>query len=200
MSFLTSLFKPRQITLAEGLAALAPAGIVLTPEADLQSIERELSMTSHTYLSLLLALGKREERVPPVYPPRCTTLWNFDAECINEEGDYAGIAERMAMLAGGNLPLTDIRDDIPEEGDVARLDFTLGKPYHLTLRLNGDWVDTAVFQELARLLIARGSPRRFTFHDLQAQNCLFGCATPEQRRHLNRLPGIDFRWLDESTF
>jgi len=123
-------------------------------------------------------------------------IWHFDTECIEDHGAYAAIADRMVALAQGDFPLQDIEDYVDvEEGD-AWLSFTLdGRPYKWHARVDDDWVDPAIVSRLAGLLAGRNVGKRFTDIDLGGQDCLIGCATPEQRACLESRTGLKVEWL-----
>lgn len=124
-------------------------------------------------------------------------IWHFDTECIEDHGSYVTIAERMAALAQGDLPLEKIDDYVDIEEGEAWLSFTLyGRSYKWTAKVDDDWVDPSIFSRFSDLLTSsRKVGKRFTYIDLGGQDCLIGCATPEQRACLESRTGLKVEWL-----
>jgi hypothetical protein len=123
-------------------------------------------------------------------------IWHFDTECIEGEGSYASIARRMADLAQGELPLENIVDHVDIEKGEAWLSFSLdGRAYKWIARVDDDWVDPSIPPRFDSLLAGRKSNRRFTYINLGGQDCLIGCATPEQRTALEARTGLQVLWL-----
>jgi len=82
-------------------------------------------------LLLITMGGELESRLTAREPDERGTsfasdhIWHFDTECIEGPGSYVRIAERMAVLADGDLPLENIADSVDLEQEVAWLSFTL---------------------------------------------------------------------------
>jgi hypothetical protein len=197
MSFLKSLLAPNRIPLEEQLSTLAECGIRLRPEFSgetlLESFPREKYETSR-YIGVLIRMGGELEREP--YTPLSNNVWHMDAECIEDRGDYARIAERMRELAQGELPIENIRDQVDIENGDAWVEFELnGETIHWGARVKDDWIDPEILSNFCRLLEQQGGERRFTYFDLKGQNCLIGCATEEELRRLRKETGLKFSWL-----
>jgi len=123
-------------------------------------------------------------------------IWHFDTECIEDHGDYVVIAERLAALSKGALPLTDVEDSVDVEDGEARLSFKLDGQLHvLEPAVDDDWVDPLVLTRMTELLDGRGTGRRFTYVDLEGQDCLIGCSTDAERRALAQATGLKVEWL-----
>jgi hypothetical protein len=194
---LKSLFEPARIPLEEQLATLAESGIRLRPEFSaetlLESFSREKYEASR-YIGALIRIGGELEREP--YTPLSDNIWHFDAECIEDRGDYARIAARMRDLAQGELPIENIRDQVDLENGDAWLEFELnGKTIHWGARVKDDWVDPEMLSNFCALLEQQGGARRFTYFDLKGQDGLIGCATEEELRMLRKETGLKFTWL-----
>jgi hypothetical protein len=113
------------------------------------------------------------------------SIWHLDTECIEDHGDYKRLADRMVTLTQGALPLADIEDFVDLEQGTACLSFSLdGKSERWTAKVDDDWVDAEILSRFARLLESRMTTRRYTYIDLQGQDCLIGCATKEEKRAL----------------
>jgi hypothetical protein len=184
-------------SLEEQLQILAECGIRsrpgITTDHLLRSGDRALFEADPFRLAAVRLGGEAEE---PPYEPFSDDIWHFDTECIENEGDYVAIAERMRDLAGGALPLTAIRDAIDWDENKAWLEFELdGATIHWDLKLEDDWVDPTLFGRFAVLLAGRDGARRFTYLDLMGQDCLIGCSPPEQLGALQKKTGLKFTWL-----
>lgn len=121
-------------------------------------------------------------------------IWHLDTECVEGPGAYAAVAKRLRLLAKADLPIENIADHITEEG--AWLSFRLrGRNYRWQAQLDDDWLDGGILSRFALLLAAQNTARRFTYSNLEGQDCLIGCATPVELAELNRLGGPRFVWL-----
>lgn len=197
MGFLRSLVAPGRIRLEEQLETFAQCGIRLRPEFSvetlLESFPREKYETSR-YIGTLIRMGGELEREP--FTPLSNNIWHFDTECIEEEGDYARIAERMRDLAQSELPIENIRDRVDIENGDAWLEFDLrGETIHWGARVKDGWIDPEILSNFCALLEQQDGTRRFTYFDLKGQDCLIGCATEEELRRLRRATGLKFTWL-----
>ena len=186
-----------KLTFEEQLANLATCGISLKPGIPQEVLLDEWETEDYErdpYQLLMVALGSDigEED----YGFLSSNIWHFDTECIEDHGDYARIAYRMAELAGGDLPLQRIEDYVDIEKRNAWLGFRIGwRKYKWTFEVEDDWVDTKVFGGFDSLLRERQKRKRFTYLDLGGQDCLIGCATQEQIEQLRQVTGLDFKWL-----
>lgn len=123
-------------------------------------------------------------------------IWHFDTECIEDHGAYIAITKRMRDLAGGDLPLQNIRDYVDVEQGIAWLEFELdGERIHWDMKMDNDWVDVTIFGRFVALMSKRKTKRRFTYFDLKGQDCLIGCCFPAQFTALRKKTGLDFEWL-----
>jgi hypothetical protein len=176
-------------TIEDKLAALAECGLRLKEPfgvPDLVTSWGREALDEPGFELALVCLGMTEEAPP--WRPHCDNLWHFDTECIHGPGSYVRIAERIAEMAQGSLPLTDIEDHVDIDGREAWLRFKCaGEPVHVPFMVDSDWVDTAVFGWFVDLL-ARHNPRKvFIYYDLGGQDCIIGCVTSEQHQRLGQL-------------
>ena len=132
--------------LVEQLHALAECGIRLSPDVTPELLAKRFSPEgSEKDSSRLLCVLGEEINVDPENDKRSgyfsDDIWHFDTECIEGDGSYAAIAERMSILAKGDLPLRNVEDDIDLEEGVAWLSFTLdGQRHKWPLKVDDDWV------------------------------------------------------------
>jgi len=143
---------------------------------------------------LLMALGG--ELNDPPHGLLSENVWHLRVGSIAGPGDYARIALRMAILAQGNLPITEVADEIDYAAGLVWLSFRLGdEQVSWPARIREHWIDPDLFSRFALLLEAQDTPRRFTYLDLGGQDALLGCATPRQFADLRRRTGLSFQWL-----
>lgn len=166
-------------TIEEKLSALADCGFVLKEQFGVvelaESWGRE-ALDEPGFDLTLVCLGMTEEKPP--WTPHCDNLWHFDTECIDGDGSYVRIAKRMAEMAQGSLPLSDIEDHVDIEESQAWLRFRCGdSPFHIDCAVQDDWVDTDIFQTFVDLLARHDPSKLFLYHDLGGQDCIIGCAT-----------------------
>jgi hypothetical protein len=186
-----------KVTLEKQLQILHDCGIRLAPDITkdhlLASHEREY-YEAKPFLHLLVVMGGELEEGPFAY--LSNDIWHFDTECIEDHGDYARIAGRMLDLAGGALPLVEIDDYVDVEEEQAWLSFKLdGVGTRWEAEVDNDWVDPQVFSVFVDLLAKQPTNKRHTYFDLQGQDCLIGCSTPEQLKRLRNETRLGFEWL-----
>jgi hypothetical protein len=194
--------EPKKIavsTLEEKLELLARLGFRLDEPFDVEELLTSWSREEFEepgFSLVLVGLGMTEERPP--WRDHCTNIWHFDTECIEDDGAYVRIAERMKSLAQGSLPIENIRDHVDVDEGVAWLSFDfLGEPVHIDCRVNDDWVDDAVFSHFVHLLDRSDPGKKFLYYDTGGQDCILACATDEQFKELKRA-GIGFQLLSSS--
>jgi hypothetical protein len=185
-----------QFTLEQKLAILAECGLTLAPPFTAQDLleswpRKEFEMPGFNLV--LVGLGMTEEQPP--WRNHCVNVWHFDTECIEDDGSYVRIAERMAELTQGALVLENVRDQVDIEAGIASLDFEhSGEPVHIVLKVNDDWVDPAVFSHFVRMLAMSDPSKVFLYHDTQGQDCVIACVARNQFAAL-REAGVDFEAL-----
>lgn len=181
------------MTIEEKLDALARCGLKLKSQfgvPDLVDSWGREALDEPGWNLALVCLGMTEEKPP--WTPQCENLWHFDTECIEDDGSYVRIAERMAEMAQGSLPLSDIQDHVDIDEGTAWLRFKCqGKPVQIDCALDDDWVDAGVFGHFVELL-ARCDPNKlFIYFDLGGQDCILGCVTRDQFAALQKvIPGV----------
>ena len=164
-------------TLEDKLAILKNCGIALAPSytiKDLLHDEDRQSFEKPGWDSLLISLGASEEE-----PERklAINVWYFDTETIYDNGDYKQIAERLAEMTQGSLLLQDVKDHVNCEERHAWVSFTFkGRPTKINLKVNGDWVDPAIFTKFVELLNESDPSKIYLYYDLDGgQDCVLSC-------------------------
>ena len=189
-------------TLQQQIETLAKCGIRLRPgiTAELLLKSREGSWADqdfrkNPYLETVLDFGDEPEWLN--WQRVSDDLWHFDTECIEDHGDYVRITERIRDLTRGELPLLNIADFVDAENqESCWLEFDLdGERIHWDLKIEDDWVDPDIFGRFLALMAKRKCTRKLTVLDLQGQDMLIGCATPQELNMLRNLTGLRFQWL-----
>jgi hypothetical protein len=194
------LFRRRSaepLTLERKLEILAECGLSLAPPFTVQDLLESYSREQFEepgFTLALVGLGMTEERPP--WRNHCVNAWHFDTECIEDDGSYVRIAERMAELTQGALVVENVRDHVDIEAGIASLDFEhSGEPVHITAKVNDDWVDPAVLSHFVRML-ARSNPSKvFLYYDTKGQDCVIACVTVHQFAALKQA-GVSFEALE----
>lgn len=196
--------KPKVVTLDEQLAHLKAAGIGMNAGIQIATLLESRSAGDYEkkpYILLLIVLGDFVEK-PPYDTYISDDIWHFDSECIEDHGAYVLIAERLKALAGGGLPLENIKDYVDVEEERAELSFTLdGQAHAWQAKVSDDWVDSTIIERLVTLHEQRQSQKHYIYCGL-GQDCLIGCVTDEQLNQLNFLlkpTGNRFVALTENT-
>ncbi len=144
---------------------------------------------------LLLTVLGGESSGPP-HTLLSENVWHLRVGSIAGPGDYARIALRMAILAQGALPLTEIGDEIDYAAGIVWLRFRLAdEQLSWPARIREHWIDPDLFSRFALLLETQDTSSQFTYLDLGGQDALLGCATPRQFAELRRRTGLRFQWL-----
>jgi hypothetical protein len=187
----------RNMTLYDQLDQLERCGIVPNSGvggADLLVRYPERQYETDPFRLLLKVLGGESNDVKRI--PLCDCLWHLRVDCITGPGDYAHIAQRMSILAGDDLPISDIQDEFEWASAVVWLIFRLrGEEIAWPARIREHWIDPVIFSRFVALLDAQESERGFTYLDLGGQDALLGCANPAQFAAIRRRTGLRFQWL-----
>lgn len=194
---LSTVYAMENPTLEQQLATLEELEIRLRPGVTVEDLLFDLSREdyeSQPYGPLLFAMGGSLSEAP--YGPVSDDIWHFDTEAIDGHGSYVFIANEFRDLAGGKLPLEEIRDYADIKEGIAWLSFRLNqKDYRWDFVVNRDWVDPDVFDNFDALLREATDGRfRFTCYGL-GQDMLIGIATPERLEELRDRTGLDIKWL-----
>ena len=184
--------KPKEpsLSLEEKLSILEECGIKLAAPFTIDDLIDRVGYEKGDYKNLLIGLGMTEEQEP--YRNHCVNLWYFDTECIEDDGDYKRIAERMAEMTQGSLRLENIRDSVDIENEKASLSFSFnGQETEINCEVQVDWVDPAVFSIFINLLKQADPSKVYISYNLYGQDCIIGCVTKDELKRLNDY-GINF--------
>jgi hypothetical protein len=182
-----------QMTLEQKLEILASCGCRLAEPFTRDDLLKSWSRADYEkpgYDLTLVGLGMTEEQEP--WRNHCVNLWHLDTECIEDHGDYKKIAERMAEMAEGSLPVENVQDYVDVDNKEAWLSFSFrGKDIKIPCEVQDDWVDPTLFSRFVEVLAQSDSAKTYVYYDLGGQDCLIGCVTKEELKSLNR-KGIKF--------
>ena len=186
-----NIFRKPKPSLEEQLRVLEECGIDTLPGITIENLLISWDLEQYQkdpFRLAIVALGGEDGL--------SNDVWHFDAECIEDSGDYVVIAERMRDLARSDLPIEKTVDHVDIENDSAWLEFELdGQRVHWDAAVQDDWVDPAMLSRFAALLEERNTGRRFTYLDLGGQDCVIGCSSPEQMTLLRKRAKLAFKWL-----
>jgi hypothetical protein len=170
-------------------------GFSFTAESARKTLIEELEKVEDSKFEIALCMmgdEQYEEDGGEVLPWVSDDVWHFDYEAIDGNGSYISIVKSCSRLAQGDLPVTQLRDQIVSEGQVANVTFVLeGKTFVHNLRFNNDWADPLLFALLNSALTGAGSNKRFFEHDL-GQDCLLICKSPSDVEKINKVTGLHF--------
>lgn len=173
-------------TLERKLEILADCGLALaTPftAADLLTSFDRKEYEKPGFEMVLFGLGMTEEEAP--WRNHCANLWNFDTECIEGDGSYRRIAERMAEITQGSLVLENIEDRVDLDKKAAWLSFSFqGRQTKIDCKVQDDWADTSILAKFVAILADADRSKVYVTYDLGGQTCLIGCVTKNQLQRL----------------
>jgi hypothetical protein len=196
MSFLSRLIPKPHIPLERQLEELAKCGVRLNPGFSVATLLEEFArekFEERPYAGAVISMAG----VAANGVPLSNNLFHLNTECIEGDGAYKHIADRMRDLAQGELPIENIRDRVDHENGDAWVAFELhGEAIEWHARVKEDWIDPEILSNFCALLKAQNATRGYTFFDLKGQDCILGCATEEELRKVRKLTGMNFTWLE----
>ena len=182
-------------SLESKLSALRKCGIEIRPEFGPETILEEWSeedFKTGSFEGLLMALGGETETEPNIWTSISNDIWYFDAECIEDHGDYKRILSRLKNASKGEVKIAKIIDFVDIENEVAWVEFEAeGEVVRWDLPVDNDWVCDEVFENFETLLKDYGSGRRL-YSLVFGQDCLIGCWTAEQKGMVEDLTKLRF--------
>ena len=115
----------------------------------------------------------------------CDRAWNFDAECIEGDGDYAAIVKHFHRITGKKKRLEELSDAVDPEANLAILCYRVdGESRELHPRIDNDWVDPIVAQQIMEDMKQPG----YDFYGKDnGQATVWFYMTPENAAALNHL-------------
>ncbi len=87
----------------------------------------------------------------------CDMAWNFDVECIEDNGDYIAIVEQFHRITGKKKQLSDLSDSVDLEASQASLRYTVnGVRRELEIKVDDDWADPDTVQIIMNDMLDEG--------------------------------------------
>ena len=144
---LIALEKPANKTLEDQINALSDLGIKMNKGVIIDNLLVSWSRADYEHRpfnTILFEYGSEVER-EPLGRNVCDRVWNFDVECIEGEGSYVAIVNRLALLAGMRENLTEVRDAVDFESGQAWVSYQLnGESRKYQIKIDDDWADANV--------------------------------------------------------
>lgn len=177
------------------LKELQTIGIDLRATVPLSSLLRELKCNVSDPVDpihLLCTLGDAVSGLDGAY--YSDDVFYFDAECIENTGDYRRLALRLTALAKGDLPIAEPKDFVDVVAGEAWLEFSFRDvPTRWDFVVNDDWVDASLFTHFQQLLAEVGSPLRYRSATLGQDSLLF-CGRENLGKDLEAFVGAPLQW------
>jgi len=118
------------------------------------------------------------------FQPRFFTV---QARCIDGDGAYVRIAGQMRDLAGGSLPITQLRDMVDMDGGRSWLQFLFrGRTVHIDIETDADWIDGELFAHFVQLLAESGREKLYLYEDLGGGEYRLTCVRKDEVKLLLR--------------
>jgi len=192
----------RSVSLEVQLRELNKCGVVVNDgvtESDLLSFDSKKDMENAPYTGLVEALGFELEREP--YSAIVNSLWMCDYERIEDHGAYKEIVERLELMSGAALGLTDITDYVDLEEASAWVAFSFqGERIRWDAEVDNDWLDPYIIVKYDQLLKkANVGKRIYSNHTDYGQVAFFAVFTPEQFECFQRLSKINLALIESQV-
>jgi hypothetical protein len=194
------LFGRKKVLLDEQLHKLSEIGLHLSEGVtveDLFIFDSQEEMEKEPYKGIIEALGYEIERAP--YTPVCARLWMCDYERIEDHGAYVDIIERLELMTGNALELTDIKDYVDvEEGKAWVEFFCKGEEIHWDAEVDNDWLDPYIIVKYDALLKERQKGIRiYSNHTDYGQVGFFGAFTDEQYKLFSKVSNVKLLLIEK---
>lgn len=179
------------MTLEKQLEVLAEIGVTLNEGVtieDLTAFADRAELEANPFSQdLIAAVGSEVEREP--FTPKADRIWMCDYERIEDHGDYKSILERLEVMAGSALKLSNITDYVDVEKKKAWVEFVYnGKHIRWKAKVDDDWMDPYIVVKYDDLLGKARSPGRiYSNHTDFGQVALFAFFESEQAKKFNAI-------------
>ena len=139
-----------RVSLEEQLAELEKCGVRLNEGISiddlLYSFDRE-EYEENPYNTILYVVGFEVER-EPWGRYFSDNAWDFDVECIEDNGDYERIVRNFARITGSTNRITDLEDSVDHE-DAIWLKYKIdGQERKFDIPIDNDWADADTVSEI----------------------------------------------------
>ncbi len=121
----------------------------------------------------------------------CDRAWNFDTECIEDNGDYVSIVRNFHRITGLAKSLSDVTDQVDMENGKARLQYTIdGEQRSYDIIVDDDWADPETVSSIMEDLKVEG----FDFYPKDnGQASIWFYLNSDEAKQLNLLAGNIFK-------
>lgn len=187
------------VTVEAQLAALAAAGVRFSPTLDIEDLflvdeRKDIEAKPFDLILVPLASGFESDGITPT----CTNLCLWDTECIEGDGSYIEIIERLQSMSDNRLPLKRVHDYVDKDDKQAWVEFELdGQKVHWDLTVDGDSVAPELYVHFDALLVERTDLRLRVNVGYFGQEELLACLTPAQFDEFAKLSKVSLRGFGE---
>jgi hypothetical protein len=181
----------RRVPFDEQIAVLNDCGIAIDGEVAGQLLERAAKETfeDDPYRSILMVRSEIAEESVAGFT--ALSFFYLDTECIETDGDYASLAQRMTSISDGTLVATALADSFDTRRGVATLSGTVNaSQISWQFPLRDDYVPDKFFESCQELLKSTGTRKCYAGLLLGGQDLLVFCMGPEQMRTLQERAGL----------
>ena len=111
--------------------------------------------------------------------PSMLASWGYDAECIENDGDYKRVFAAYQKASFGTIKFTKIADVIDHENLEATISFVAnGRPFRTTFLQEGDFVADGFHAYMNKVAATLGEKKRFYQLDTGDQTVALAFVTP----------------------
>ncbi|HNO77826.1 MAG TPA: hypothetical protein PKN33_07160 [Phycisphaerae bacterium] len=184
---------PDHVPIEDQIANLRDCGIEPVSRFAIEYVVCEFGreeLEASPYEHLMSGLGGEYEDSQGDWQPTSTGIWHVDTECIYDACDYVKVVNRLALLTRRDLILENVEAHFENDAWV-QFDID-GAKYHWELEVDGDWIDTSIFERFAVLLAQNQSERRYLVSESSGQDFLLICPTDEEFDLLASLTPVRF--------
>ena len=177
------------MTLEQQLGSLSDLGLKLNQGVTVGDLLISRDRTEYEekpFDAILFILGSEIER-QPWGRPVCDKVWNFDLECIEGNGSYVKVVNRLLRVSATPDAITGIEDFVDFESGKAWLKYTIGgQARHYSIAVDNDWADSATVDAVMHDIERDG--KRFYAKD-NGQALLLFYLDHDTANQLNQLTG-----------
>jgi hypothetical protein len=95
-------------------------------------------------------------------------IWNFDAECVDDEKIYNSLVNQFTQLSKGKFVLKNVESSVDFDDEIAKISFEYnGVKFNWDIIFEDDWVDFDLLRKLGKLASKSDSKQYYYFNDGQ---------------------------------
>jgi hypothetical protein len=190
--------KDSVMTFKSSLDSLKQVGFKLNPqiqESDIFNRWKEVLQYHYDPTdALYITFGDETPNKP--YLNFSNSCWHFDLEAIEAQGSYVRILENLKRISNGDLNFQNITDYCNDnEDDKAWVSFEFdGDKYKWDLKVDDDWADGYMFDNIQELCRKYNKKGRLTFFP-EGQAFVTSYLTAEEFNRIKTVIGPKLEWL-----